>query len=144
MSLLINYDDYFSGNAHFVVIPNHNLILSHELKEEYEYKICKKNDVFYCSCLINNNFVFLGFVDFFSAKINLPKYFFYAKNKKELMVLEKLLFHTKEEDEFLIENSFAIHPLKCFLCGKISINPNSPFGIDCELIHGRNARRMAE
>lgn len=142
MSLLINYDDYFAGNAHFVVIPNNNLILSHNLKEEYEYKIFKKDNIFYCSYVINNNFVFLGFIDFFSAKINLPKYFFCANNKKELMVIEKLLFHTKEEDEFLIENSFAIHPLKCFFCGKTSINPNSPFGIDCELIHGRNTRRM--
>ena len=141
--LQIEYDHYFAGNAFFAIIPNNNLIVKYGLKQLYQYRICERNKFFYCSFIENNYFNFLGILDYHSSKIFLKFSNYCGRNEKELMVLEKLLCHSKEEDFILLKNSFTIQPLCCFCCGKLIINPNNVFGPDCEIKnYGRNPSRL--
>ena len=120
---LFDYDVYFAGNALFEVYCTNNLVVRYELENSYCYRITKKNDVFYCHGIKGKNYFYLCKIDYFSCNLILPSTSLCAKYKKELMVIEKLLFHSKEEDVFLLENNFTVHPLNCFYCGKKTINP---------------------
>jgi len=138
---LIEYDFYFAGKSFFEVFCNNSLAIKYGLELSYSYKIFNKNDVFYCCGIKNNSFFYLGEIDYFSSNLILPNGKVCAKYKKELMVIEKLLHHSKEEDFVLLENSFSVYPLNCFYCGKKTINPNYPIGADCEKYYGRYSTR---
>lgn len=141
--IIIEYDWYFAGNAHFNVYPNNNLTIKYNLDSCYTYKIVKQNDFFYCSLIKDNSFFFLGKFNYFCCDLNLPIKPRYAKDNMVVTIIEKLLFCSKEEDYSLIEKSFAVQPLCCFHCGKSTLNPNYPFGYDCGEIYGQNSTRMA-
>lgn len=143
MMITIEYDWYFAGNAYFNVLPNNNLIIKYGLNSFYSYKIIKKDDLFYCSLIKNNSFFFLGNFNYFCFNLNLPNKTKYAKDNMEVMIIEKLLFYSREEDYSLIEKNFTIQPLCCFHCGKDILNPNYPFGYECGEIYGQNSTRMA-
>lgn len=141
MSCLIDYDDYFLGKASFDVYPNNNLILEYGFKSNYQFKIYEFKQKFYSFSIEKNSFYFLGTIDYFFGKINLPFNNSNVINKKEFLILEKILHHSKEEDFVLLKNNFVIHPLNCFYCGKKLINPNNILGPDCEMRHGRTIRQ---
>lgn len=139
---LIEYDFYFAGKAFFEVCCSNSLKIKYDLEPSYFYKIFNKNDVFYCCGVKKNNFFYLGKIDYFSSGLILPNSKSCAKYKKELMIIEKLLYHSKEEDFILLQNSFTVFPLNCFYCGKKIINPNYPIGADCEKYYGKYSPKV--
>ena len=138
----IEYDWYFAGNAFFEVLLNNNLIVKYGLQPSYRYKIIKKNNFFYCHLINDNCFLLLGKIDYFDSKLILTNKSKITKDDMRIMIVEKLMIYSKEEDYNLINNNFTIQSLCCFLCGKNILTPYYPFGFRCGKNYGQYATGM--